>query len=275
MKAKLFFLFGAVCALMLTLASCTELATEPPIPMPTPTTHSLFIKADTYQPIPANIEQNDPVEDEKPVIPNPTTLASPTVKPSITPAATATPRIVQREIILYDEEVKENWGLSTKGMTYLVNSPDFAFSGNGAIAFTPSKPEGMLYFALQSNTDEVYRREDVIGFSFHLHSGRNGLELDDMAFSAIGSNEVTYFIEGDNSAVEKTAYQNTYLRWLGFNEAIPRNTWIEVDIILNKMQFDPIYEYVTGFYITNRIFDGSTYYLDDISIIVQEVEDQQ
>lgn len=271
MKAKFIFLFGVVCAL--TLAGCTSLATEPPIPMPTPTTHSLFLKADTSQVIPANLEQDNP--GEEPVIPTPTTSPSPTVEPSATPAATATPRIIQRQISLYDEEVSDNWGLITSGMTYLVNSPDFAFSGNGAIAFTPSKPEGKLYFVLEPNTDEVYRREDVIGFSFWLHSGRNGLELDDMAFSAIGSNENTYFIEGDNSAVEKTAYQNTYLRWLGFNETIPRNTWIEVDILLNDMQFDPEYEYVTGFYITNRLYQGSTYYLDGISLIVQEVEGQK
>lgn len=49
---------------------------------------------------------------------------------------------------------------------------------------------------------------------------------------------------------------------------IPADTWVNVVVWLNKLEFDPPYQYVTGFYLKSDVDFRSTYYLDQVALIM-------
>ena len=68
--------------------------------------------------------------------------------------------------------------------------------------------------------------------------------------------------------MDNPTFSETRLYFLGINRDIPPETWVNVEVWLDDLQYDPIYEYVTGFYIKNDEGFGQTFYVDAVRIIM-------
>ena len=61
-----------------------------------------------------------------------------------------------------------------------------------------------------------------------------------------------------------TTSRRLFYNHLGLNDAVPAHTWVQVSFYLNKLIYDPIYKYFTGFYIKNDAGFRGTVYIDDV-----------
>lgn len=216
--------------------------------------------------------------------PNPTPTV--TIQPGMQLATTTTadaPSIPLDlpEILIYDDELSHDWT-----MAYSVNTQYTLWdtthwfqqldprldisSGATAIAVSPQADYGTLFFAVRPESPVTYKRSDVLGVSFWLNSGSDALAKDDLAVAVIGSNQSPYWTPGDLSVFPDNAgsFSETRLYHLQVNRAIPADTWINVIVWLNKLAYDPAYEYVTGFYIKNDIGFRNNYYIDRVALIM-------
>ena len=53
----------------------------------------------------------------------------------------------------------------------------------------------------------------------------------------------------------------------GFNDAIPPDTWVQVEVWLDELLFDPEYKYVTGIYIKNGEDFRDTIWIDQVELV--------
>jgi hypothetical protein len=250
------------------LAGCAGAATANVefTPKPTPTTHILFDTLPTVDVLPVRGEVNRPGGSE--VASTPSAMKT-TVSSNSPEDTTAQPERKSREIVVYDERLHANWNVfSVDGMSFYLNSQVAAYTGNYSIEAKPNAPRSRLYFTVREGANEVYTREKVAGFSFWLYSGDEELSLHDLAVTGIGSNVYPYYQQGDLSAEKERPYEETFLVFLGFNKNIPPHTWVEVQVWLNDMLYDPEYEYFTGFYLTNRFVFNRTFLVDNVVITV-------
>ena len=127
-----------------------------------------------------------------------------------------------------------------------------------------------MYFVVRQNADAVYYQDQVFGINFWLNSGDQVLLPDDLAITILGSNDYPYYVEDDQSAyIEgEFPFSETRLYFLGFNSSIPPDTWVEVMIVPDELIYDPVYTYITGFYLKNDEGFYNTFYIDDIRIIL-------
>lgn len=194
--------------------------------------------------------------------------------PTLTPYPTATwlpsqvPPPEPVEVPIYSDSLSSGWQVVSPDNEMLFNlqSEDQAHSGTRSIAVTPNKSHGKIYIVASPSNSSTYNRPEVLGIQFWIYSGERGLDQYDLAVTAIGSNDYTYWRKDDYSVLSKTPYEETFLRWLGYELNIAPFTWVPVQIWLNEMRFDPDYKYVTGLYITNRQGFTRTFYIDDISL---------
>ena len=66
----------------------------------------------------------------------------------------------------------------------------------------------------------------------------------------------------------KMFFSESRLDELGLMRPLPPNTWVELDINLDSLIYDPDYKYVTAFYIKTDIGFRQTVYIDNISMIM-------
>lgn len=177
----------------------------------------------------------------------------PTQAPSATPTPgpTATPLILPT-LVVYDDRLNSNWSLNTStGGTYYLQNQTAAQSGEYAITFTPTQDFGNLAFTVKFNTKETYLREEILGVRFWLYSEEGEIGADELAVSVVGSNEYPYWKWNDTSVTNTSEpiFSETRLYDLDFNAPIPPKTWVQVEIWLDELKFDPLYQYVTGIFI--------------------------
>ena len=185
------------------------------------------------------------------------------------------------EVVIYGDELDENWTLAySYGVQYLPWNTSYWFqplsrdgsltSGATTIAVTPEQEYGALIFAVQPNATVNYERNDLLGVSFWLNSGETLIEPDDLAVAVIGSDtESVWTVTQSNVALDgDRIFSETRLYYLEVNRSIPPNTWVNVVVWLDKLVFDPTYTYVTGFYIKNDFDMRSTYYIDQVSLLL-------
>ncbi len=254
----------------------------PPIKEPTPTLHPFFVEgqlssnittlrvvqpAPTFEPLPteAAIESITPTPD----VDEQSAVATPSPTVTVTPAATATPEILPT-VTIYDETLNKNWSISTSsGVNYVLQKRTATHNGTYAIAMTPTRDYGNLAFTVKFGSSEVYLRDETVGVRFWLYSGDATIGLQDLAVSVVGSNENPYWKWNDSSVtnVHEPVFSETRLQYLGFNNAIPPKTWVQVEVILDNLQFDPTYKYVTGIYILNGEDFRDTIYIDQLELV--------
>jgi hypothetical protein len=101
-----------------------------------------------------------------------------------------------------------------------------------------------------------------------LSSGADYISNTDLAVTVLGSNEYPYWVDGDNSVQNEISpvFSETRLSFLDVNRSIPPDTWVQVDVPIHKLIYDPDYTYVVGFYIKNDEGFISEFFIDDIEL---------
>ncbi len=243
----LFFLLG--------LVSCTSnnQSTITPTYLPTPTLHPFFQPVENTPTPKAVLETSTP----SPVLP--------TIPPS---EITSAPLITTT---LYADALSPHWQiLENEGMTSELTSTDEVHTGRYAIAVTPSEDLSAFYLAVREGATEAYPQDRTLFLSFWINGGDNQIAPEDLAIAIIGSNDYAYWVEGDTSAYldDEFPFSETRLYFLEFNTSIPSHKWVQVLVTLDDLIYDPVYNYVTGFYIKNDVGFRNTFYVDDIELIL-------
>jgi hypothetical protein len=269
--------------LLMALAGCTpsSLTSENPAePLPKPTTFQFF-------------EERPVIEGGSPNgTPNPTgipTVANlftqrdtPTPKPSATPlptfppstSATGTPVNAQENLFdyyVFDDVLDNNWDVvETIGATTDMQSDIRVFEGENSIAFTPEEDFTSLFFAVKPSSNIALQADKVLGLTFWINGGDDFIQLEQLALSIIGSNDLNYWSPEDDSVAlpEGESFSETRLYFLGLNRSIPPNTWVEVNLQLDSLIYDPEYNYVVGFYLKNDLGFRNTVYLDEVKFVL-------
>jgi len=212
----------------------------------------------------------------------PTRTLRPT--PQAPAAPTALPNLLRPaypELVIYGDELNNNWSIEQSqdtGVNLWDNTLWFQrfeptqerTSGASTIAVSPQADCGTLFFTVRPESTEIYEREKVLGVSFWLNSGSNGIASDALAVAMAGSNDLPYWSPTDRSVFGEEAgkFSETRLYFLEINRMIPANTWINLVVWLDDLEFDPPYRYVTGFYIKNDIGFRNTYYVDQVALLL-------
>ncbi len=206
--------------------------------------------------------------------PTPVAAATPTTSP-----AREAPEYV--EATVFQDELERDWRLDqSEGVTYDPFDSSHWFSemdprieldsGAVTVAVTPLQEFGTLRFSVRDGARTAYPRDKVLGISMWINSGSDILDTDDLSVTVIGSNDLPYWSPNDYSVFSDVdgSFSETRLYYLGLNRAIPPDTWAHIVVWLDDLQFDPPYEYVTGFYIKNDADLSRTYYVDNVSLLM-------
>lgn len=248
---------------LLGLVACTGTgqSTSTPSNLPTPTLHPFL------QPV-----ENTPTPDGL----APETFTATATPPLLTvpPPAEVTPLQVITTT-LYADALSPNWQiLDTEGITSDLTSTDEVHTGRFSIAMTPSEDLSTFYFVVREDAQESYPQDQVLTLSFWINGGDDIIAPEDLAIAIIGSNDYPYWVEGDKSVYtdDEFPFSETRLYFLEFNTSIPSHTWVQVLVTLDDLIYDPVYNYVTGFYIKNDVGFYNTIYVDDIELVLLDPE---
>ncbi len=223
------------------------------------------------------------------------TLATPQPTPTapiLLPAASNPPAAVPTaqallypETMIFDDELDANWTLehstdvnvnqwdTTHLMQKLHPQLDIS-SGATTISVAPQADYGSLFFSVRPESTAVYTRTDILGVSFWLNSGSSTLGPSDLTVAVLGSNQQPTWSADDTSVFpdQSGAFSETRLYFLQVNQVIPPNTWVNIIVWLNELDYDPVYTYVTGFYIKNDVGFRNTYFIDRVTLINNDTE---
>ena len=251
--------------LVIFVASCSSGESESPVTasdVPTPTTHPIFGEKGDASSIEENVFDASGSQDEE---------ISPTATPTSPPLPTATPENLV-SLSIYDDSMDSNWEIkNSQAMSYELEIDTYTHAGDNAMIIAPTDAYGELYFTVSEDADREFLRDEVVGISFWISGGEEFIGTSDLAVSVVGSNEQPYWVAGDESVENPDGgdptFSETRLYYLGINRDIPPDTWINVEVWLDELRFDPLYEYVTGFYIKNDELFMQPFYVDDVRII--------
>jgi hypothetical protein len=200
------------------------------------------------------------------------------VEPSPTPLPSATPLIEvrqrdtnTREISIYSNGLSSDWEIvqNTEVEVTQTGRPN-TYEGRSALQVTPLQDFGQLIFRVKPGAKNIYLRSQVLALIFWINASPNYIDTDDIVVTVFGSNQNSYWVTDDRSAWDgpDSPFSETRLYYLGLNNAVPPQAWGEVINWLDDRQFDPDYKYVTGFYIKNDESFASTYFIDEISLLM-------
>jgi hypothetical protein len=181
-------------------------------------------------------------------------------------------------ISLYDDTLNTDWSTERSSKVKLdIESTAFTHSGKKAIMVTPTDDFGQFFLTVRKDARKIYPRDRILGISFWLNGGANSIATSDLAVTVTGSNQYTYWAADDTSVKVDTPvtpdtplFPETRLYYLHINRTIPPNTWIQVILWLDDQLYDPDYKYVTGMYIKNDKEVLTTYYVDDVQLLVRK-----
>jgi hypothetical protein len=209
----------------------------------------------------------------------PSLAATPDTRSSPTPQVDAPTHTADQvaAISLYDDAVNADWSAERSSkVNYDVASPAFVHGGKKAIMVTPTGDFGQFFLTVRKGAQKIYPRDRILGISFWLNGGENSIATSDLAVTVTGSNQYTYWVADDTSVKVDTPvtadtplFPETRLYYLHINRTIPPNMWTEVILWLDDQVYDPDYTYVTGMYIKNDKDILTTYYVDDVQLLVQ------
>lgn len=276
MKTRLALTLGLLSVWL--LSGCvpeTSLSDVTSAPMATPTTFTFFTQ--TREAVATETQTNDSPSNVptiaslfiEPNTPEPTATSTPfPTSPPLRPNFLLTDAITKT---IYDDALNENWAiLEDTGSIFDTASDIRVRSGQHSIAFTPQVDFAMLFFTVKPETTVSYPFGEVIGISFWLNSGDDYLQLDELAISVVGSNEINYWVANDDSVKFPAGetFSETRLYFLGLNRSIPPETWVEVYLPIDSLIYDPEYQFITGFYLKNDVGFTNTIYIDDVNFIM-------
>lgn len=253
--------FLIVCGLPLVallVAGCTSIDTERTAEaVPAPTVSNAFSPGQRVTPMPVPTMRVEPPS-----------LPAPAARPADSSLV---------EVSVYDDSLSGNWSLEqSAAMSYTLSSSVVVDTGRYALAATPSEDFATLFFTVQPSSQRIFPRDQVLGLSFRLNSGDDYLDPGGLAVTVVGSNQQPYWVPNDTSVdvggrttEDLPLFSETRLYFLGINRPIPPRTWVDVVLWLDEREFDPDYDYVTGFYIkTDENFRRALYF-DNVRLITQ------
>ena len=203
------------------------------------------------------------------VSPEHATDGSATGDPATGPTSETLPKVV-----IYDDALNASWTLTqSTQVTSTLQSREFVAQGRYALKATKQGGVGILYFTVQRGNRTPFRRDKVLGLHFRLSGGRSTIPNDALLVTVVGSNRQPYWVPNDTSVrldglvTDNTPlFSETRLYFLGVNHTIPAKAWVDVFVWLDDLIYDPIYTYITGFYLKTDLLDY--FYLDDINLIL-------
>jgi hypothetical protein len=258
--------------LVLILSGCVPRAAEPAVyNYPTPTVSPNF-----------NNRQNSTGAREVSGLFSGSQQPTPPVSAEISQPATARPAAAAVEKVshlpVYMDEVHPSWIIQrTKGSEINAFSRELVYEGASSLEYSPGEGASLLYFVVKENSAEAYPLEKVVGLTFWLNSGAEGLNNDELAVTVLGSNDYPYWVPNDRSVTSHLdpVFSETRLYYLGVDRPIPPNSWAKVELWMDERIYDPDYTFVTGFYIKVAESLRHTIYLDDIQLVLREPESDQ
>jgi hypothetical protein len=258
------FLLGVT--LLSLLSGCIPVkAGEETLPsvLPVPTLNSIFTRSQK------TISPTAIIAVSSPVLPTLESTVEPETPQAATPFVTPIPVALQ-SVVVYDEKLNDNWSLgSSTGILRNLQDTTSPHNGIYALSMTPTIDEASLFFSVQKDAKEIYLRDQIWGVRFWLYSGNSTIGTDDLGVTVFGSNQYPYWVWNDNSVenVYDPKFSFTRLYYLDINRSIPPNTWVQIEVWLDKLQFDPVYKYVTGFVIKNGEGFRDTVYIDQVELV--------
>jgi hypothetical protein len=207
-------------------------------------------------------------------LPTATRLPSPTRRPTRTPDPVATPTPPPRhlvDLVIYDDALDPDWSVDNSwDVRVEMTSTNHVYTRTVAMAVTPLQDYGAVFFTVRMDARRSYSTADVLGVALWLSGGDGELMPDDLAVSFAGSNEFAYWLRGDTSvqSTDLKPFSETRLRYLGFDNALAPGGWKETVARIDKLLYEPHYDYLTGFYIKSDRDIRQTYYIDRVSLLV-------
>lgn len=200
---------------------------------------------------------------------------------------------------IYHDVLDTNWTVSSsENSDFAVDDKNEFYLGKQAIAAKLSEPGETLFFHVSQETTDEYRRDQVYGLGFWLYSGTDEIAPDDLSITLLGSNRQPYWSTDDDSLDGQlvATYSETRLYGLDLERPLPPQTWIRIEVILDDLIYDPLYElglvededkarasdedsekdividpdyeYVTGFAIKAENKLTQTIYIDEVQILL-------
>jgi hypothetical protein len=255
-------------ALLLVTLSITGCGKQPnTLPQAAPTISSMFGAEPTIRPVPT------PNSSDNSAIPQP--LANATVIAQATITALGEDKLVA--VPVYDDALSAGWSVKNSFQTTLdLRSQDAIYQGRFAIKVQPQITTGIIYFTLDKTATKYFARNKVQALRFYISGGTDPLDKNAIAVAIVGSNAHPYWVDNDTSVQidgrvtdNLPVFSETRLSFLGINRSIPPKTYVKVTIWLNDLIYDPFYNYVTGFYLKTDKASAPTFYIDDVSLLMQ------
>ena len=225
----------------------------------TPTLSILFHKGDATQT--PTLNPDNPTQATPSATPKPTNQITPTTVGSGIIAQSA----IFSDTLNADWILDNSWG-GKWSLDSAVNTPE----GHKSVSYKPSEDFGALFFSVQKSTSHAIPRKQTMGISFRLNPGDLPLGADQLAVTVVGSNDYTYWLKGDSSVTSLNngqIFSETRLYYLNVNRALPPNTWTEITVWLDKLQYDPMYDNVTGIYLKTDRGVQNTIYVADVTLL--------
>ena len=214
-----------------------------------------------------------------------TQLATPTQRPTQTPLmTTATPVAISTTlppineidfvaVPVFIDSLSSDWSIENSSRVDYAFAKSTTLLGEGtALRFTPTDEEAVAYFSLNESGANDFPRSAVFGVSFSVNGGSSWLRGRDVGIAIVGSNENDYWIPGDTSVESPfnldPVFSETGLHFLGIDGSIPPQNWVPLEIFLDDLMFDPVYENVIAFYFKFAPDLRDPVYIKDIQILL-------
>jgi hypothetical protein len=261
------------------LVACSAITKSETLPanqlFPTPTTHFLLQGnapiatldapvALSGAPTVASVFRTSSSATPSPII-MPTTTLEFTETPL--PQATASQLFT---LPVYDDDLNPNWEVQEDTrMRIDLKSSSEVYRGDAAISFAPRRnDDATLFITVSDQSMEEYRRDQVAKLSFWLYSPKALLYLDQFFITFVGSKRLPYWsLEDQKVANYLSVFPRISLDKLGFDRAVPADTWVMVEIDFDEVRaLAPEYQYLTGISFQNATDPTHPLLLDDISL---------
>jgi hypothetical protein len=250
----------------LLITGCGEQPASPP--QAAPTISAMFGAQPTIRPVATRSSGSTDSSIPQPS-PNATAIAQATI------TALGEDKLVV--VPIYSDALSVGWSLKNSFQTTIdLRSQDHIDQGRFAIKVQPQLSTGTLYFTLDKTATKYFARNKVQALRFYISGGNEPLDKDAITVAIIGSNAHPYWVENDTSVQidgrvtdNQPVFSETRLSFLGINKSIPPKTYIKVTVWLNDLIYDPTYSYVTGFYLKTDKTSAPTFYIDDVSLLMQ------
>jgi hypothetical protein len=251
--------------LTISLAGCGEQPIKPP--QATPTISSMFGSQPTIKPRPT-IEDTGSSS-------LPASAANAAAIAQATVTALGEDNLVT--VPVYDDALSNGWSIANSFQTAIdLKNQEYIDQGRFSIKAQPQFATSVVYFTLDKTVTRYFLRNKVQALRFYISGGGEPLDKNALTVAIIGSNAHPYWVENDTSVKidgrvtdNQPLFSETRLFFLGVNKAIPPKTYVKVTVWLNDLIYDPLYTYVTGFYFKTDKASAPTFYIDDISFLVQ------